>query len=42
MCYGDESDIRARQEEIAKIAIPGMDPVAGKEGPLKEHWKEVL
>jgi uncharacterized protein YjlB len=40
MCYGDESDVRAHQEKIAKIVTPVMDPVEGKEGPLKDHWKQ--
>jgi uncharacterized protein YjlB len=40
MCYGDDGDVRAYQEKIAKIAMPDMDPVVGKEGPLMEHWKE--
>jgi uncharacterized protein YjlB len=39
MCYGGDSDVRAHEEKIAKIATPDTDPVEGKEGPLKEYWK---
>lgn len=39
MCYGGEGEVRAHMEKIAKIAMPEMDPVEGKDGPLKDHWK---
>ena len=39
MCYGDEAEVRAHMEKIAKIAMPEMDPVEGKDGRLKDHWK---
>jgi uncharacterized protein YjlB len=39
MCYGGEVEVRAHTEKIAKIATPEMDPVEGKDGPLKDHWK---
>ena len=40
MCYGDEVNVSIHQEKIAKIPLPEMDPVAGKDGPLTQHWKE--
>lgn len=39
MCYGDEPDVSAHLEKISKIALPKMDPVEGKGGPLMVHWK---
>ena len=40
MCYGEDMDVRAHRDKIAKIATPEMDPVGGKDGPLTEHWKQ--
>ena len=39
MCYGGVLEKQTHMESIAKIMTPQMDPVGGKEGPLKDHWK---
>jgi uncharacterized protein YjlB len=39
MCYGGEGEVHAHLETIAKITTPEMDPVEGKDGPLRDHWK---
>ena len=39
MCYGGEGEVHAHLEKIAKIATPEMDPVEGKDGPLRDHWR---
>jgi len=39
MCYGGE-DARTHATQIAEIDIPENDPIEGKDGPLKQHWKK--
>ena len=39
-CYSDDINVRAHQEKIAEIATPDMDPIGGKDGPLKVYWKQ--
>jgi uncharacterized protein YjlB len=39
MCYGGEAEVHAHLEKIATIATPERDPMEGRDGPLKKHWK---
>ncbi len=32
--------LEVARERIAKVPLPGQDPLTGRDGPLFEHWKE--
>ena len=36
---GSKGERPAADERIARVALPGGDPIAGTTGPLMEHWK---
>lgn len=40
MCYGQPGERPRADENIARVALPGADPVYGSTGPLIEHWSE--
>jgi uncharacterized protein YjlB len=40
MCYGEPGERPRADENIARVALPGADPVYGTTGPLIEHWSE--
>lgn len=40
MNYGKPGERPAADENIAKVALPEMDPVFGKEGPVNEQWNK--
>lgn len=39
MCYGKPGERPRTDQNIARVSIPGSDPVFGKRGPLVEHWR---
>jgi len=40
MMYGKKEERPDALERIAKVKIPGFDPVKGKNGPMKRIWNE--
>jgi uncharacterized protein YjlB len=40
MNYGRPGERPATDENIAKVALPEMDPVFGKGGPVGDNWKK--
>jgi len=38
MCYGKAGERPRADKNIARVALPKMDPVFGAEGPLAKHW----
>jgi uncharacterized protein YjlB len=36
---GNPEDRPKADDNIAKVPLPKTDPVAGKDGPLLEHWQ---
>lgn len=38
--YGKPGERPQADQNIARVPLPGSDPVYGKEGPLREHWNE--
>jgi uncharacterized protein YjlB len=42
MNYGRPGERPAADERIARVALPGMDPVLGAGGPLLRMWREAL
>ena len=40
ICTG-EDDAEEKKRNILQVQIPGQDPVAGKNEPLLQHWKDV-
>ena len=40
LCYGEPDERPRADENIARVALPGADPVYGTTGPLIKHWSE--
>lgn len=36
----EDDDPEEKKQNIKQVPLPGADPVAGKEGPLLQHWKQ--
>lgn len=36
----EEDDMEEKKQNIKQVPLPGADPIAGKEGPLLQHWKQ--
>lgn len=34
----EKEDVKEKKKNIAKVPLPKADPIAGKEGPLLQHW----
>ena len=39
MNYGKPGERPRVDENIARVALPAVDPVFGKTGPLLDHWR---
>lgn len=39
ICRGGRREFDERAGEVARVALPAMDPVYGEQGPLLEHWR---
>jgi uncharacterized protein YjlB len=39
MNYGKAGERPRTDENIARVALPALDPVFGKSGPLIDHWR---
>jgi uncharacterized protein YjlB len=40
MCYGKPGERPQADKNIARVALPRVDPVYGLKGPLLDHWRE--
>ena len=38
LCRPDAARVAARAASVARVAMPGQDPVGGCDGPLARHW----
>jgi len=38
LCRPDAARVAARAAAVARVAMPGRDPVSGHGGPLAKHW----
>lgn len=38
MCYGEPGERPQADARIAALAVPEMDPLYGRKGPLAKHW----
>ncbi|TPE41067.1 cupin domain-containing protein [Pontibacter mangrovi] len=36
----EADDVEAKRSNIARVPMPKTDPVAGKDGPLLQHWDQ--
>ena len=39
MCTPSLSSLERRAAAVARVALPGCDPVYGEDGPMFVHWK---
>ena len=40
LCYGKPEERPQVLEDIARVALPLLDPVYGEDGPLMAHWRQ--
>ncbi len=40
LCRALRSSCRRAAEQVARVLVPGRDPVHGPGGPMCEHWRQ--